>query len=948
MSQIWDSITGIFKKKDGPKVYDFLFSIDFGLCHGEIDSLNQVWVKDRKIWCGVCESRNTYWIENVDLFGGDDGEGGVKGYMEVYTGTDSQKMSAKLAGKYGRTPDTAPGYRGLAHVLFTGKGDRGWVWTTNNPYLPATAFHITRRPRGLPETTAMIYPFDHYDGSGNPVQVDPFLTAIPEIIDAQSLPDPVNVISNFTIDLPSYGYTDNMIDNGNLAVSIDGGGDAHFIGLAGTGPAGGVMTTTVTFRDANGTAIQSGVPAGGVTGSGVMSFDGPEVLIPATTRTIDVHTNYVLTLPFFSRWGDTWFDSNIHVQGTEGTGTAEPSDWHCQIYDELDPDAEEEPENEGLALMPNANPAHIIYECMVNEDWGKGEDPANIDYASFVDAATTLYGELFGLSFMWVRQDTIESFIENVLSHINAMLFIAPASGLWTLKLLRDDYDAGAARVVDEYNCVAKNRKRRGWGETINEIVVEYTDPISEDGATVAAHNMANVAVQGGVNSETRSYRGIRDKWLANIVAKRDVQESGYPLYSATLEVDRTFWDVSPGDVLKLSWAEDGIANMIVRVFQVDYGSRKDRTIKLEVSEDVFALAQTSYVETQTSEWYDGRQTPSPLDAQFGMGIMAPLITGAGVALADLDAEYPATGVLFWGDHNYKRVLDIALYTEVTDKTGATSIGSVKSVLPTESLVLDIALAEEATSVIHEDYIDQVRYEPRPGDFLVLGSSEDLHEIVMLYSYNAGTLEWTVARGIYDTIPRAWPIGTRLWDFQIGTNAEGVERTVGETRTWRLLPRMSEGRLDYADATDLTLTLSDRPYLPFRPADTELDGNGFALLDYSASATPVSSITATWANRHRGMEDSLVQKWEDSNITPEAGQTVTLEVYDDTDTLQNTITGLTGTSHVLNYPADLGGVNYGYVRFLSERDGFTSLMGADRWFDLRNSGYGVNYGQNYG
>lgn len=45
---------------------------------------------------------------------------------------------------------------------------------------------------------------------------------------------------------------------------------------------------------------------------------------------------------------------------------------------------------EGAADFPMIramNPAHIIYECYTNKDWGRGLDPANIDEASFMLAA---------------------------------------------------------------------------------------------------------------------------------------------------------------------------------------------------------------------------------------------------------------------------------------------------------------------------------------------------------------------------------------------------------------------------------------------------------------------------------------------------------------------------------------------------------------------------------
>ena len=198
------------------------------------------------------------------------------------------------------------------------------------------------------------------------------------------------------------------------------------------------------------------------------------------------------------------------------------------------------------ALLPDANPAHMIYESMTNADWGKGDPAEAFDEQSYLDAATTLQDEMFGLSMIWNGQDKIESFVGEVLDHIKGMQFQDPETGLWTLKLLRDDYVEDDCLDLDPSNCKVSNVKTRLWGETINKIIVTYTDPESEENTTVEDINLANVAIQGGTLSDTRDYHGVRNPWLAKIIARRDLAEASAILTSCTITMSRSSETFAP------------------------------------------------------------------------------------------------------------------------------------------------------------------------------------------------------------------------------------------------------------------------------------------------------------------------------------------------------------------------------------------------------------------
>jgi len=940
-------------------VYDFLLSIDYGISYGTVDSINQVWVKDKPILCGRYDVDTAVTVNLPDLFGGDDAEGGVEGVVELYMGSDAQVASEALASRFGATTATWPGYQGLTHMFFRGAaGDPGealvggddflggilvsrdnslgFKWTANNPYMPETKVHCTRLPAdlGANELIPSVVGVED-DGSGGITWVDSDKVTLSEPVDTllstfgikngEFTGAPVDNVDSVQEDLHDY-TTQEIIDGGNATFKIFWGGT-----VTGTGSATFSVRSSYYPDDGTGNPdlanplLAFDIPSGGIPAT-VVSVQTPfikvgtvssEVLVPETARFVIYDANVVFVFPLFASLADITRGASVSAGAT--------------VFNYCEPEGT-------LDGFPDANPAHIIYECLINPDWGKGEDPTNIDTSSFTAAAQTLFDERFGMSMIWVQQDTIQNIIQDVLDHVKAFLFLNPKTGLWTLKLLRDDYDAALEPLLDESNCVATKRKRRAWGETINEIVVSYTDPNTEQPATVAAQDDGNIALQGDLISETREYTGVRNGILAKFIADRDVRESAYPIFSAVLTVDRSMWATLPGAILRFSWTTDGIIEMPVRVMAIDYGKPKDRKITLSVVEDIFGLDQTSYASAPVSGWDPQREDAIPFDHEFAMTTPLPLLQQSGVNVDDLDADYPTVGVFLHAAHDTQNAIDSEVHTLVTLGTGATAVQPIMTGNVQEAQAIATALIPEVLSRLPVAIIDELGLGIAvAGDVYMLGMSEGSHEFIMLDSYIAVDTEWEVRRAIWDTLPGAWPVGTILWAIDDdGSAIDPGSRTAGEVRTWRQLPRTSEGRLVYADAPDVTLTVSERPHRPFRPADCDLDAAGFDLLVYDDPTTAPSQMTASWANRNRLLEDVVANKWDDASIAGEVGQDTTIRVRDLAGVLIVEYTGEAGTTKVIPF-VDLAGEERGYVEFIAVNAIGESLWNAKRYFDLRTA-----------
>lgn len=1164
-------------------VFDYHLSIDYGVCLGPIDHWNKGWIKDKTVFCGIYSGRTDVDVNLPDLFGGDDAEGGPVGTIELYTGQDTQLSSWELATRWNRTPQTAPGYRGLAHWFFRGARDRsvveqeinssgvsallallfssvarvtvgaaftgstapsvGFKWTANNPYLPAVKASVTRLSKtGFADPYQAIWPGAGLDENGNIVglasvdQVPVTSPPTPSYAEAEGTFD-IGLTDGGVVDLYALGFSPAEITAGNTKITAEWFLD--LISYYTYGPADNTATTEFRFYGdfgqppnwdaANQIAPVTGEEAlasqdqtvtvaasererggGGIGRRAREDITSAEITAPSGARYVRVRGTFVLAQDVVARtpaqtgnYHDEWLYDNpnagytigsfgeggiqvrdtgdpivdppdapaaanappndtprVFLQGTpdivsnptdvsetiidlieagytqaeidagrvyvrggwamsytgtsvgkftnfeisfhtdapvanntqylvtpdgfhetpstqavtnthslddivapptsryvqiaarEGSGFGEGpvvSENYWQIYG-MSYGAQHCAGDDLLGPLPDANPARMIWECMINPEWGKGEDPALMDSDSFDVAAEALFNERFGLSMGFFEQDTIENFIQEILDHIQAFLYQDPSTGLWTLKLLRNDYDVDALETLDESNCTATNRRRRLWGETINEIVVSYTDPNTEKPVTVSAWDLGNVQIQGGVISETRDYYGIRNALLATVVANRDVRSASYPLFSCTVAVDRREWDARPGDLRKFSWAEDGISDVVCRVMHVDYGSPRDRKITLKLTEDIFSIDQAQYGVPQTSSWENVERAPQPPETQTAWTVPLPVLLRNGGDLDTIDGDAPIVVGAIYADDEAFRPTEIEVWSEVVKNNGDTEIRRITKILPVYSALLMNALPQEASSTISRVQIDAImRGQPvEAGAFFTMGLSERVQEIVMLDSYDAATETWTVARGMWDTVPLYWPAGVRMWKLaETLATADTNERASGDAVTYYLLPKTSLGTLDFADAVPLTVTYTDRPFAPFRPANAQLDGQGFGGVVVRSAPFP-TEIEATWKNRNRTTEDQVSLRWGDDSAAMEVGQTVTLRVLDDLGNEHGTITGLTGESHTISAASLPPGLE-GYIEFISERDGYTSPYGARRYFDIRPpTGYGLAYGLGYG
>lgn len=629
-----------------------------------------------------------------------------------------------------------------------------------------------------------------------------------------------------------------------------------------------------------------------------------------------------------------------------------------------------------------ANPAHIIYEVLFNDDWGMGYPVNMLDIDSFRYAATTLASEGMWLSMLWVRSTTVEEFCGEVLDHIQATLGLDPLNGKIKLKLLRADYDVDTLRVLHPGNADITNLQRKLWGETANEITVSWTNPDSEKEETVTIHDDANIAIQGQVVSSSRNYYGVRTAELAAKLALRDLRQVATPLLAVDIEIDRTEWDIMPGEVVELRWPEEGIASMYMRVGDVDYGATANSRIRTSLVEDIFGLGSAVYEDyvqpkpgdpaptypppkpgevvvpptptpvpptPQPPEWEDPTEQPRPLD-------FLVLDTAPYFVLARAYGDDSITSVL------YPSSQSIVLTSQTGSDTSAVGewAGRPNAVGQTEmALIQQIPVfyrGYTAAAMVPAARSTMAAPTGVTGEAVAQGymlwiadpAHPEVHELAAIETISTdGT--WTIRRGVLDTIPLDWPVNTPVWAFDptTGTALDPTIRADGEEVTYRFTPITSAGQLDISAAPDETMTVSERPYQPYRPANLKIGGVAYFGGTYAPGLD--QDVVITWSRRNRVTETGQLMVWTDGDVNPEPGQTTYVSVRDALGVEVFRQDGITGTSVTIPAATVINWADGYSISVGSARGGMTSLSEIKVGVSMQNYvGYGLRYGYDYG
>lgn len=520
-----------------------------------------------------------------------------------------------------------------------------------------------------------------------------------------------------------------------------------------------------------------------------------------------------------------------------------------------------------------ANPAWIIEDILTNPYYGLGINPAKINGTSFYDARQILDAEGFGLCFLITDQTPAREFIDEVLRHIDGVLYTNRTTGQIEIKLIREELaprftiDEDYIRSVVAYQ--QPDSKKLPTHQVIFYNKSTYS-PSSTDPrdigwktrrTTAEAHDTAGTYTRGIISAQPKDFPGIIDPDLAYRVAQRELRTESTPRANIEIEVNGGIADdLYQGDTIGITWSELGLDNAIFRVLSVDLGTHTDSTARITAIEDIFAFEEASIAEEprppaevvapiehrvaielpywlrknnvnlafedfHATTWYP----PPPIDwpATQPEDPMMYAKNGVVSTFATLDGGSPAYRVSrapdFVRDMEYETAWVLEYPVNQFDDYGV-SKGNYSTFVDAP-----------------EGFFSSV--DPQTGTLFMLWHEDVGHEFLTLRRYYSSDKRLVLHRGMIDTPNLAFPAGAVL--FRIGQNwkldsGEPIDKVGDLESVSYSFQAMSESGALSADNAFL-LTGVKRSFLPLPPVDIDV------------SATPTQLIF-TWKYRDRLLE----------------------------------------------------------------------------------------------
>ncbi|MGV8959199.1 MAG: vWA domain-containing protein [Stenotrophomonas sp.] len=877
--------------------YNYNYLLHFGLCRGPVDAFVEFRAGDRVAWnggpqqlltsvklplgtsvgnipagtvpaTGALTQSGQIRIAAANLWGGDKKEGGIVGDMDVMFGEETQMPNSFLATNLGPLQGA---YRGKLTVVF-----RGGRWGSN-PYPKPPAFKVRRIFKGwdgdvcwYPETAAIgaggflasaasLYISMDVSGSMGGAKLTVLKQAMQKVIDTlqiwkESSTYPLNVkfvaFSGSATQIEFMSIADSQFDDLRSFVDLlvaGGGTDAPAAYGGAVGFFDAERRNNALFCISDGD--MSGVPSARSSIAHFLDKENPPNCLADGTAVgvFGVGIGTVGSLETFNNTG----------QPVPVISGADPDELANLVLGALGGEIQAD----GLVAM---NPAHILYDSITSLDMG-AEPAASVSDTSFRVAADRLHAEGFGLCTLFSPStESVEQFQQRICNTIGGALSRDPADGLWYLDLIRGDYTLADLPILTDDDILDFEEEPSTLDNAINQVVVEWFDPIAKEGrSTAPLQALGAIQSYGGVLSQTKTYREIPTEPLALRVGARDLRSSATPLRRFNVKTTRVSSRWRLARPFRIQAPKRGIADMVCLLLETDAGTLRSGAVQLKAVQDVFGMPMTTYVQPMPG-------VPSGAE-------------GPGVPPAERVFEAP-----------YIELLDMLLPGDISALP--VDAGFLLSVAAPPAVGLDYAMVQQATDGSFDILDESTAWSPSTPIAAAAGKLDtalvaaDLrylpavsvgtaalwgNEIVRVDAIDAATGAITVARGCADTVPAAHPANERLWFYDAYNGQVDEMFTAGQTVNVKLLTNTASQQLAPDLAATLSLTFTGRAARPYPPARVTFAGELYP----AATLSVTGDVEITWATRDRVTQGNQLIDALHASILPDPLTRYAITVY---------------------------------------------------------------------
>lgn len=898
------------KHGGGITAYKIYLGMHMAVCAGPVDKVRRILVDDSVAYLGNKENNTSIKINKPDLFGGTSSEGGVEGTVDLDFGYPNRKPNAYLQSQQ----EVVPAYRGILSAILN------HCYVGMNPYLKDWSFLVQRvhtAEFGAKQWYDEKAPIGHSLGGGLELYVGFDTSGSMTDRTSNGRLRGENAVAALSGVLD---YISERLDTGEIkyakvginTFSSEGSFDYRHESRTDSG-----TTEFSNLKDFLNNIVFRGNTYWEYGLQYVSDFfsaksDVNKIVLFMTDGVPSTEQTVINTKKIIDNLGNS---VDFHAIGIDTGGTAELAsiDKNYLTVSGGDPEALADLLKGYIYQQVDMNPAHIIRECLTAETWGMNLSADYIDDAAFKSAADTLYDERFGMSLTYSNTGELKEFLQKILDCINAVLYQDRETGKYVLKLIRDDYEVADLPVIDETHIVSiSDFVRPQTSELTNYATITYTVPYTKKSSSVSVQDAALIQQQGYVVSMTNNYVGISSDAIALMIAERDLRAASYPFLSCEIKTDRFAVDnLYVGDCFVLNYPRYGVANVVMRVVEINWGKATDNTVTIKCSEDVFSTAAPIY---SVPESLNPRPTNSDIT------VVNPLITDAPYYIlaqsqGDRDAsqtEESDAYLFVAGQRPTSRAIRAWIHTS-SDGDTYQRAGTL-NFCPAGTITQDLGLTDTSVTVSMTDDDDLA-----VGDALQIGTGDTM-EIVRIDAISDDTL--TIARGCLDTVPHEHASGDNCWAWLELYGTDSDSHLAGEDLHVKLQTNAAGYSLpDLSTLTDFSLTFTNRAFLPYPPANVQFDGELYPESDFNAP------MTITWVDRNRLQQTAGLIGFIEDNVSVEDGVTYYLKIVETDSDGAETIALDENIGYVNTYAyTPSGGTMFAEFTLWAVRDGYKSMQ----------------------
>ncbi|MCK5603628.1 hypothetical protein KAR91_17210 [Candidatus Pacearchaeota archaeon] len=500
----------------------------------------------------------------------------------------------------------------------------------------------------------------------------------------------------------------------------------------------------------------------------------------------------------------------------------------------------------------DCNPMHMAYEIFTNTSWGYGYPASDIDIADFQTAATTLYNEGNGMSFILANQRNATEILQEIERQIDGHFRIDPVTGKWKCVLVRDGYSLVGLKTADVTNVnEVIEYSRSSWEGTTNLIRLMYKRRRNNytDGYT-QAQDSANMRIQGRRVPAIRSFIGVRDDTLANKLVWRELRALSYPFAKLRMKVTREFWDSYVGEVILFTWVfkDFSVTEIPFRITRIDAGNHEEPTILIDAVQDVFSTRSASFADQDATKWVIPDEDLIPLPAVDQLAFEAPY------AIGRRDDAYVEGRVWCMGESQgrletgYEIIQRNAAGTpagnfySAGDVGGFTQTGTLDGAVDQDDVTIDVLTEMKLTEIVTATQSDTGEY---LLNLFMIG--DEMIACTGATELDDGLRLTGCLRGFCDTAQAEHADTDKVWFLHNGGKLTVTAFNPAYNVDLRFLPYDADGEKILSGDVGLTTIQLDLDYRDRRPyCPTFIDWNSS---QYPATVDIVSDVLVTYNRR---------------------------------------------------------------------------------------------------